>query len=478
MLAKHGLIYLASKILPAVLSLAMMAVFTRLLTPEQYGSYSLTILIAGLANAVCLQWVILGVGRYLPDCQNDVEQQKLLATARALTLLISVILVFLFLLVNKSNGLISFSAIFYMIGFIAASQAWYDLNLKIQNADLNPASYVLTLGAKSIVAFGLGTLFVYFGYGAEGASIAVAIALIVASLLNINLWRAVLWKNFDKNQFAKLWRYGAPLTITFLLIFIIDASDRFFIDKILGAQSLGVYSAAYEFTQYSIGTLMAVVHLAAFPLVINAFSKQGEAATRVQLRKTFVFVLAIIMPSACGLAIVSNNVAGVVMGVEFSKGAASIIPWIALAMFFSCIKSFYFDYAFQLANSTQVQLLAVAIAAVVNLVLNYLLIPVYGVLGAAAATAISFFIALIASIFFGLKVFSMPPLPLFDAMKIILSTILMAFSISFITVNNQYIELILQVSLGAIIYTALLFATNVMNIQKIILSQRQNREMY
>lgn len=381
MLAKHGAIYLVSKILPAVFSLALLAVFTRLLTPAQYGSYSLTILVAGLANAVCLRWINLGVGRYLPDCQNKIEQQQLLGTARFVTLLISIILVFLFLVVHGFRESIGFSVIFYMVGLMAASQAWYDLNLKVQNANLNPVNYGLTLGVKSSVALVLGCIVVYLGFGAEGASITLVIALYIASLLSINLWRAVPLTYVDKNQLAKLWDYGAPLTITFLLIFIIDASDRLFIDKMLGAQSLGVYSAAYEFILYSIGSFIAVVQLTTFPLVNNAFANHGATGAREQLKKSFVFLFAIIMPITFGLIAVSSNIADVIMGGEFSEQAALIIPWIAVGMFFSSFKSAYFDYAFQLASSTRVQTLTVAIAAVANLILNYLLIPVYGVLG-------------------------------------------------------------------------------------------------
>ncbi len=70
MLAKYGAIYLVAKFFPAPIALGILAILTRNISPQEYGFYSLTILTAGFINSVFLQWIILGVGRYLPDCKN------------------------------------------------------------------------------------------------------------------------------------------------------------------------------------------------------------------------------------------------------------------------------------------------------------------------------------------------------------------------------------------------------------------------
>lgn len=463
MLAKHGIIYLFAKILPAVLSLAMLAIFTRYLTPEQYGVYSLTIMTAGLFNAVCLQWVALGTGRYLLECLNQQERANLLGTARLIILLISAVLFPLFLLLNVYKHVIDLSILFYLLGFVVLAQSWYDLNLKIWNAQLNPLQYGRILGLKSIIGFILASYAVYTGYGADGAMISLIFSLVIATSLGMKFWKGIPWLSVDKILLAKLWQYGAPLTGIFLLVFIIDASDRFFIDRMLGAKALGAYSAAYDLTQYSIGTMLSVVHLTAFPLVINAYSKHGLIAAKIQLRKTFVLVFAVLAPVCMGLVLVSDNLAQVLMGPEFANTAAEIIPWISFALFFSCIKSYYFDYAFQLASSTKTLLIPTGIAAIVNLILNYLFIPVYGVVGAAVATVLSFLVALIGSVFLGRRLFVMPSLVWREAFKVLLAVGLMALVINVIKIDLPLWELILQVCIGGFVYLIAILTLNIMN---------------
>ncbi|ODS13134.1 oligosaccharide flippase family protein [Pseudoalteromonas tetraodonis] len=469
MLAKHGVIYLCSKILPAVSSVVLLAIFTRYLSPEEYGAYSLTIMTAGFFNAVCLQWVVLGTGRYLPDCQNQMEEFNLLATGRTMILLVSAGVIVFFILLNAYRSLIDLSIVFYLLGFLVLAQSWYDFNLKIWNATLESRQYALVLGLKSIIGFLLASYAVYIGYGAEGAVVSLIFSLLIATGLGMKFWKKISWLSIDKILLTKLWNYGAPLTGIFLLVFIIDASDRFFIDKMLGSKALGAYSAAYDFTQYSVGTVLSVVHLAAFPLVINAYSKKGLIATQTQLSKTFVLVFAVLAPVCVGLAFVSDSLAQVLMGPEFVHTATKIIPWIAFALFFSCIKSYYFDYAFQLASSTKTLLLTTGIAALVNLILNYLLISIYGVVGAAIATVISFLVALIGSVLLGSKLFAMPSLLWGELFKVLTAVALMVLMINIIKVDLPLWSLTLQVFLGGFTYFFAIIGLNIMNCRELLI---------
>jgi O-antigen/teichoic acid export membrane protein len=463
MLAKHSGIYLLAKIVPATLTLSTLAIFTRYLTPEQYGTYSLTILAAGVFNAVCLQWVVLSVGRYLPDCRSREEMSELVGTARAVILIISSVLFVVFLILNYFKNVIGFPILFYIMIFLVPAQSWYDLNLKIMNAQLRPVQYSLVLGTKSIIAFVFGVVTVYIGWGSDGAVISLGVGLVFATNFTKGIWKSVPWMLISKKKLTKLWHYGAPLTGSFLLIFIIDSSDRFFIDKLLGSHDLGTYSAAYDFTQYSIGTLLAVVHLAAFPLIVNAYTKMGLIAAQNELKKTFVLVLAVLSPSCVGLALVADNVAQVILGKEFVQGAAGIIPWIALALFFSFIRSYYFDYAFQLASSTSKQFIPIFFAAMSNLVLNAWLIPLYGVRGAAIATVLSFMVALLGSVILGRKLFAMPSFAWSELCKILISVFLMVTLITNVPIDQPTISLIAQVFCGSLIYLFCILLMNVSN---------------
>lgn len=463
------MIYLIVKLFPALLSLISLMVFTRVLTPGEYGVYSLTILVSGLGNAVLLQWVNIGVSRYLPTAEKNGEVMRLLATARTVSMVISFVLILVCLMIWFSGYLEYFSVIFWLVGFLCATQAVYDLNLKILNTNLKPIIYGKLLALKSIVIFLLAISLIYLGFGVEGILLATVFGLVVAIFFSRNIWSEVPWFYIDKCYCRKLFTYGAPLMVTYLLIFIIDASDRFFIERMVGIDAVGIYSAAYEMSQYSIGTLTSVVHLAALPLVINAYSDKGVTGACEQLKKTFMFILAVAAPVSAGIAITAPEIAHTMIGKVFSIEAAKIIPWVAFAMFLNAMKSFYFDYAFQLAKSTRIQMYIVFVSALVNIVFNYILISNYGGIGAAISTVIAFFVSLILSYFMGKKVFPMPKIPMLELIKILTSVGIMTAVVGSITMTVSACSLAVKVVAGGGVYIVSLVVLNVTGVRAYVM---------
>lgn len=468
MLGRHGFLYLISKILPAFSSLILLAVLTRLLSPEQYGSYSLTILVAGFVNSVFLQWIVLGLGRYLQECSNEYEKRLLLSTSCVVFLIISAILIAIFFLIDYLGLISNFSIITYLVGFIVISQAWFDLNIKILNTELKPIRYGVILAIKSITSCLFGIILVHIGLGPEGVCMALIFSLLFSSSFEIRHWSNVLLRCFDKNYFKKMWVYGSPLILIYAFNFIVSSSDRFFISYFMGNEALGVYSASYEFTQYSIGNILIVVHLAAFPLLVKAMLTNRESDISEQLKRTFLFLFIVITPLTFGVISISETLAEAFIGESFNKNSAEIIAVVSIAMFFGGMKSYYFDYAFQLSKTTYLQAMTVIISAIVNLVLNYFFIPIYGLFGAAFATVLSCFIGLIFSIILGRRVFPMPLPPGSDVIKIFFISFLMAFVIYHININDKYSELLVKLITAFFIYFIFLIIFNVSNLRNII----------
>lgn len=460
MLAKHGAAYLVVKLIPAILSLSALVIFTRILTPAEYGVYSLTILVAGVGNAVLLQWLSLGVGRYLPAAGDKEDENRLLTTAKSISFTVFVVVIVLSLGCAALGGFSKFSIIFWVVGFLFAVQGWHELNLKILNTSLKPFDYGKVLIVKSAVGFFLSVLAAYLGFGVAGILVSIIVGSMMACIISRQIWNGLPWFYIDRGYLGKLFAYGAPLTVTYLLIFIIDASDRFFIERIVGVEAVGVYSASYELSQYSIGMLTSVVHLAALPLVINALAKEGLLAAGLKLRQTFSLVFAVAVPLSAGMALTAPDIAYSILGDKFRVGATVIIPWIALAMFLSTMKSYYFDYAFQLSGSTRMQMGIVFVSAIVNVVFNYFLIAAYGATGAAISTVIAFLVSLILSWILGLHVFAMPRLPYKNAAQVILAVVVMAVIVSSINLELSLFSFFLKVILGGAAYIAVLLVFN------------------
>ncbi|MEN1726325.1 hypothetical protein, partial [Pseudomonas aeruginosa] len=87
---------------------------------------------------------------------------------RAISFLVSLVIIFVTFLLWEWREEIGFSILYYMVGFLCLAQAWHDLNLKIQNAILQPLTYGKMLLIKGAGSFFIGVLLVYFGFGVDG----------------------------------------------------------------------------------------------------------------------------------------------------------------------------------------------------------------------------------------------------------------------------------------------------------------------
>lgn len=460
----HGVSYLIAKVVPAILTLVALSLYTRYLSPEEYGQYSLVMLVANVFMISLFQWLILGVGRYLPECLSENDRAELLGTVGVSVLVMSVIII----LVSLIASLILsdfFEIPFYMVGLACAVLALSELSLKVLNADLQPSLYGKLLLLRSSVSLAFGWAFSYLGYGAVGVISGFILGGFLAFFVFGNFWGKLSVSQFKFFYLKKLFGYGMPLTFAYLLVFIIDVSDRFFIKYYLGVGAVGKYSASYDFTQYAIGSIAAVVHLAAFPLIINKLIQNGYEEARQQLQLTFSILISLILPLVVGLAVCSDEIGKVFFGKQFSADAAIVIPLIAIAMFFSVLKSFYFDYAFQLSGRTHKQAYSVLFAAVVNIICNMFLIPVYGILGAAVSTVIAFSSALIVSILLGFKSFPMPGINVRPVLIVIFSSALMYFAAKINISNDTNINLAFKFFISALIYVLCLVLTDFLGLR-------------
>ena len=457
-LIKHSTFYFLGRIIPGAVSLLALALYTRLLTADQYGYYALVIAVVSFVNAVCFQWLNLSLGRFLPAHEN--EPQALLSTALAgflglvaLTGALGGALAWLW----PDKTLQWFVILAVVLGW---AQAWFDLNLRILNVRLAPIRYGLVASAKALLALGLGVAFLYFGLGVVGILLGLIVGSLISTLLVWRHWHCASLHYYRVRLLKEFIAYGAPLTLTFMLILVVDVSDRFFLGWFLNAKAVGAYAAAYDLTQQSLGMLMGVIHLAAFPLALRALEKDGIAEARSQIRENVLLLLVISVPATVGLAMLADNIAVVMLGTEFREGAGYIITLVALAVFIGGIKSYYFDYSFQLGRKLQGQVWAVTWAALTNVGLNLWWIPIYGVLGAAYATLISFTVGLMVSGFLGRKIFVLPPIP-GDSYKVALASAVMAASLWPTVTWRGPLVLAGQILLGCSVYAVLLIFLDV-----------------
>jgi O-antigen/teichoic acid export membrane protein len=457
MLIRHSALYLLGRIVPGVASLLAVALYTRLLTADQYGHYALILATVGVINAVCFQWLSLSLGRFLPA--HDRQPEELLYTALigfAILVSITGVLGTAVVWLWPDTGL---RCLIILSVVVAWSQAWFDLNLKIINVRLAPIRYGFLTSVKALLALGFGAALVYLGFGAVGILLGLMIGLLIPTILVRKHWYCLSARHHNIRLLRDLLHYGAPLTLTFMLILVVDISDRFILAWLLNAKAVGAYAAAYDLTQQSLGMLMGVVYLAAFPLALRALEETGVEAAQEQLKENGLILLGVAIPATVGIIILAENIAFTILGAEFREEATNLIPVIALAIFVWGIKSYYLDYAFQLTRRTTTQIWPVAWAGLINICLNFFWIPTHGLFGAALATLVAFSSGAGITWYLGKKVFFYPPAHR-EIYKVIVASLGMASVILLIREWHGVKALLMQIAVGLFSYVVLLVILN------------------
>lgn len=403
-LLKHSAIYLLARGLPGVVNFLAIALYTRLLSPDEYGRYALVIAGTGLANVVLFEWLAMAVLRYLPGQEGSAQ---LLATIRSVYrwLMLATALAGLPAVLCTSSEwrwlLISALPLLW-------TQGWFEINLQILRAQLAPAAYGLVSGLKAIVAVAGGGLLLQW-YPVALAPVLGHIAgfLLSSATQSRALWRSVR-AQVDLRLAKQIMHYGMPLSATLALSYLVNSSDRFLIAYFIDDRAAGIYAAGYDLTSQILTMLMLIVNTAAFPLILNDLEQRGIAPARQQLLHNIFLLMAVAAPFTAGMILFAPEVARTVLGHRFQDTAISLIPWIALATLLNGLRSYHFDLAFQLGKHTVHQLWVMGVALLVNVILNLIWIPQKGILGAAWSTLAAYLCALLASIVIGRRFFPVP----------------------------------------------------------------------
>lgn len=401
------MLYAAASGIPGIVNFLALALYTRLLAPQEYGRYALVIAWVSLASAILFQWLRLGARRFLIGF--TAERTEFLATVVAIYLALVVLTgtVAAVGLVVASDPLTR--ALLGLGTILLWTQAWTELNLELVMAALLPARYGILALVRALVAVGTGGTLAALGYGAGGVVIGVAAGFLVpGAWMGFREWRGVRIGAAQRRILRLLLRYGLPLTATCALEFVISASDRLLLGWLSGPVAVGSYAVAYDLGMQGLTMIMVNVNLAAFPMAVRAMEQGGPEAARRQLDHQSLLLFSIALPAATGLALLAPNVSHTFLGAAFREPAMRLIPWVALAAFFFGIKSLYFDLGFQLGRATLDQIWVSAAAATVNIVLNLWLIPSLGALGAAYATVAAYAVGLGLSWWRGRRIFAVP----------------------------------------------------------------------
>lgn len=423
------MIYTLGTVLTRGIGILLLPIYTRYLTPGEYGVIDLFMIVASLVNLTIALEISQAIVRYYHDASTDTEKAQYTSTAFWFTLGVYCIYFCVSIFFADTLTLylledVTKTGIFILAtAAIATNGIFYFAQNQLKWRIEPKASIIASLLNVGITAGIAVYLLIYQNMKIESIFIGQIFGNIMGTLIAIYYARSNYQFMFNRTKLKMMLSFSTPLVFSSVAVFIALYIDRIAIKQLLGFEELGIYGVAYRFA--SIASLIMVGFQSSLsPLIYKHYQEAETPQNIVKLFHGFmIFSLALVSG-----AILFSYEAIVVFTTEQFYSASHLIAPLVLIVLLS--NMYIFAPGIGIAKKTKIIASITIFSAIVNTVLNYTLIPMIGVYGAVLATFISALIAFIAYIKLSDPYYPIP----YEWMKIILvstAVILISYATKF-----------------------------------------------
>ena len=386
-LGKHTLVYTAGIIIGKVASFVMLPVYTRFLTPADYGVLELLGMTIDVISMIASIGIVTGVFKFYSDQSDQKGKNAVISTAAisaiglaaATSLLGLVAAPALTRLIFKSQGNSLYLQMYFVIYFLQTLEYIPYMLIRAENRSV---LFVILNVGKLVLTLSLNILFlVYLKMGIEGVLIANIIATSTSALILTSYMVRRVGLTFSRDSFRNLLRFGTAIVPWSLASFVLVFSDRFFLNYYTNTATVGIYSLAYKFA-----FLLSV--LAYTPFETLWASQRFEVAKQPDapqvFGRVFFYVNVILGAIALVICLYIRDFLTVMSAPAF-RPAYRLVPLLVAAQVVF-VWGAYWQTGIYLREKTHVMASGAVVLVAVTFLLNFLLIPWIGAFGAAWAT--------------------------------------------------------------------------------------------
>jgi O-antigen/teichoic acid export membrane protein len=407
-LGKHSAIYGLGGLVSRILAVLLLPLYTRYLSPSDYGKVETLVALSTVAGIALRLGITSALFRFYFDSPEPERRRLVLRTSFWFTMTMATAgLVVGVALAPSISDLLFGSSDDWELVAASFVNLWVNMNYEQLTSlfrleerstafvSASLANIVLTVAATLV-------LVVPLDQGPLGVIVGNFVGTLLVYLVLAGYRREQLGLQFDRGLLREMNRFGVPLMPTALFLWVTNFSDRFFLVKLADTTEVGLYSVGVR-----IASAM-VLMLTAFRLAWPAFAYSIEDDR--EARRTYAFVLTYLVLVttwvATGLTLLSPWIVDWLAAPAFASASRVVGPLAFAAVAFGG----YIVVAIGLgrARRTQFNWVVTGAAAAVNVTLNLVLIPPYGMMGAAVATISAYATMFVGMSWWGQRVYRIP----------------------------------------------------------------------
>ncbi len=389
----------SAKVITTIIAIVSTPIIVRLLGPSDYGDYAVFLSIFTLYMIPVSSGITEGVQKFIAEQRENEHWQEAIIRFYFLLAVAIVALAVVVLLAVTAAGIPAwsfgsdFTLYFYLLAaFVLIDQFRALCYHTILGFGLEPISESFNV-LKKIATVGVGIFLVAVGYGVAGMIIAHIFASVIVTVIAtvVILRRVSVHGLFGRLSHSfparELLSFNALNIVLVLLLMSLYHVDIIMIQAVAGSETTGYYKAALQLAEY-----LWIVPIALQLLLLHSSStlwSEGRTAeiTDMATRITrYTVLLAGIM--AIGVGVLADRFVPLYYGSEFTAATVPLLLLLPGTVGFAVARPL--QAISQGSGRLKTLIIATGGGAAMNLVLNALLIPIYGMYGAAVATSLSY----------------------------------------------------------------------------------------
>jgi O-antigen/teichoic acid export membrane protein len=391
------------------ISFLFLPVFTRLLTPYDFGLVATFEAALGVTSPFVELGTTAAVARGYFQRAPGFDFPRYVTSALAVVgVAFSLVALFFFLCRNFLSGISGLAVNFILfVPFVALGTSGIEIATRIWIVKQKPIPNGVFRIAQSIFEIALSLTLIFSLSGAWKARvIGMGVSEITFFLLGLFFllrWGLVRFP-LERDYAKQILKYGLPLVIHSLNIWILFGIDRFFLNRMVGVAETGVYSAGYIIGSI-IGVIGGAYGQAWTPILFEALSKEDKALDKKIVKLTYLSYLGVFIVTLLFIAVMPYFIKIFLSG-SFQQ-AYAYVPWVAGGYAFQWMYRISSGYILYSKKTIFIPLIT-TVAAAVNILLNILLIKHNGAMGAAQATFWAYAVSFTLTWFLAQKAHPMP----------------------------------------------------------------------
>lgn len=441
-LAKNSLLYLVSTICLKAVGFLLLPLYTHLVSPTEYGYVYVVSAFQTFMGLFLTMSMHGAIGRFYFDCKT-LEDVKHMYTQQvsAITISATAIVALMLILKGSISNLMNLPEKYYIFAIlISYFSLFYNMIISL----LYAMEQAVKISTTSIVV-GTGTIIlqIVLVFTLEDKALALILAMLFTAVITfiIFLFYSAPYfvkPRFKKNELLKYYKYSISQLPSDVSGWLVAASDRILLNRMQGASSAGIYGMGNTLGQIP-AMLYHSVNKAYVPYVFRHYkeAEQGRPESLKEVADTTLKVECIFTFVVVALVILSNNIVNLLESRYIDS--AIIMPLVLFAVWIDCNRIIFMNPLAYNVKYIKVKSLIWVFAAILDVSLNFYLIPRYSVYGACASLIISYSVSCMLILYFSSKALEVG-YDIKHILKVILISVM--FSMSYFIGSDSWVLLI------------------------------------